>query len=85
MQAPTKIKSILCWWFGCKPNPDDLAQPEYVKCVRCGEFVLYEHLCGLTRHQAFCGWANYWLFRKWWPEKCEHGRRFGCRDEHLPF
>lgn len=70
----------LCWWFGCKADGVDLP------CERCGEPVDYGDLVGDTRHRWFVAWLSYWLFRRWWPERCRDcGKRFGEHKDCLPF
>lgn len=81
--------NILCWWFGCKPDPYCTRAPGYCPCVRCGIGVTYSDLVGDTKHNRFIENLKYYLFRKWVPPKCEYcGRRFAkCDDsiDHLPF
>jgi len=78
--------NIKCWWFGCEPHPQDPAPPEYITCDRCGENVGYGDLVGDTRHNRFKSWCNYYLFRKWIPEKCKScEKRYGNHDNCIPF
>ena len=80
------MKRLICWWFGCRKHDMDPAPPEYAECVRCGCIVPYADMAGGTRHRRFTSWCNWWLFRKWWPEKCGFcGKRFGNHYDCLPF
>ena len=82
------IKNIRCWWFGCEPHPQDPTDPEFLECMHCDEIISYGDMVGDTRHNRFKEWCNYYLFRKWWPEKCSScGHRFKCDDDvdHIPF
>lgn len=86
------VAPIVCWWFGCKP---DYKAIEYsydyhrVPCERCGaEDVCDADQLGDTKHQRLKDWANYWLWRRWWPAKCyDCGKRFGdhSKCDELPF
>lgn len=80
----------LCNWFGCKGpgfDPDDFLPRSGSLCVRCGEEIPYGDLVGDTRHNRTARRLAYWLFRKWWPEKCTCGKRFAHEetDRCLPF
>lgn len=64
----------------------DPAPIEYLRCDRCGELMTYEALAGVTRLEQIKSAASYYLFRKWWPEKCaECGKRYGEHEDCLPF
>ena len=90
---------LLCWWFGCDPEePSDvpLYSGDYyyppLKCKRCRDVVPYSDLVGDTRHNRAKQWANYWLFRKWFPKRClACGNRWVCdktishEDADIPF
>lgn len=80
--------SLRCWWFGCECHSDEYAYTDNPSCMRCGGYVEYGDMAGDTRHNRFKEWANYWLFRKWWPAKCSCCHRRWNHDEtvdHLPF
>lgn len=79
------VGRLLCWWFGCYRHENDPAPPGYAHCVRCDGIVPYSDEVGDTRHNRAKDWCRWYLFRKWWPEKCEHGKRWRCNEEHLPF
>lgn len=81
-----------CWWFGCEYDEEDedsYMPIEYMACKHCGGSAKYSDLVGDTRHNRFKAWCYYWLFRKWWPAKCEKcGRRWRECDwdeDHIPF
>lgn len=81
---------IYCWWFGCKPHPQDPAPPEHITCFRCSELVPYSDLVGDTRHQRFIDGAKSLWYRltKWWPRYCLICKSRRCDndiDTHLPF
>jgi len=77
---------IICWFFGCRPHPDDPAPIEYLECERCGEVMTYEALAGVTRWQAVKDWCEWWLLRRWIPQRClECGKRYGEHRDCLPF
>lgn len=85
--------SVFCWWFGCKPGKlsrhyysDGSGCDDYYNCVRCGNEVDYGDLVGDTRHARFVAALKYWLFRRWFPEKCcDCGKRYGDHKGCLPF
>lgn len=90
------VSRALCWWFGCEPDHDKTccAYDEFntwchTPCKRCDVLdVDYASLVGDTRHNRMKENLRYWLFRKWWPEKCSDcGHRYKCDDsiDHLPF
>lgn len=80
--------NVLCWWFGHKPGK---FKENCIPCIRCGQYDIgYEGLVEDSRYTRVKEWLNYYLFRKWLPEKCpDCGRRYGkancdiCDD--LPF
>ena len=81
--------NIRCWWFGCDIHSEDPTPVEYVRCYHCDQPVSYSDMVGDTRHRRVADWCNYWLFRKWWPKRCEDcGRKWRACDEsidHIPF
>jgi hypothetical protein len=85
------MTKIACWWFGCKPDPENAHDTEYgyiVPCCRCGaQDTTYADQVGDTRHNRAKEWAHYWLFRRWIPAKCKDcGRRSTCEEcGDLPF
>lgn len=40
-----------------------------------------------TRHERLLCLLHHWLYRRWWPQKCQCGRRWKHEetDECLPF
>ena len=82
---------LRCWWFGCEPDYDQIGNvdPDFYTCQHCGEYVMYSNLVRDIRHNRFKAWCNYWLYRKWWPTKCDEcGRRWrecDCDEECMPF
>jgi len=85
---------LCCWWFGCQPDFENMhchREEDYTHCVtpcmRCGaDDTSYEDQVGETKHSALMNWINYWLFRKWWPAKCDDcGKRYGTHDSCIPF
>lgn len=82
------VSRLRCWWFGCEADPQDHAPPEYAKCMHCGQAVPYSDAVGDTRHNYAKAWARYWLWRKWWPERCAYCGGRWTHDEtkdHVPF
>lgn len=90
------VSRVMCWWFGCTPNHDrtyfwfdkDHCE-DHLPCKRCDNYdVSYGDMVGDTRHNRFKERCNYWLFRKWIPEKCSDcGHRYKCDEsiDHIPF
>ena len=79
---------LRCWWFGCEQHPQDSAPPDYATCMHCGECVSYGDMIVDTRHNRARDWLSYWLWRRWWPEKCSMcGSRFKCSGDcdGIPF
>jgi len=85
------VNCFLCWWFGCKPDNENAVfdTDEYsygwrTPCMRCHiTDVDYADLVGDTKYNRFKTWFNYYLYRKWWPEKCvDCGHRYKC-DENI--
>ena len=84
------VSRARCWWFGCEPHPQEYCHrsDDWRTCIHCGQEVLYGDLVGDTRHNRAKKWARYWLWRKWWPEKCSDcGGRWAHDNtrDHLPF
>ncbi len=90
------LKKLMCWWFGCDPDYEATyydtgldGWSEAVPCKRCGATdTTYGDRVGDTRHRRAVKLVRYWLFRRWWPEKChECGKRFGTHSEcdGIPF
>jgi len=88
------VSNFLCWWFGCDPDYDEdrdhpcgLSPNYVVPCRRCGAHDTdYADRVGDTRHNRLRHWLRYWLFRRWWPERCcDCGKRFGNHYDCLPF
>ena len=97
-QVERLVNRFICWWFGCKPDHDNAVfdTDEYsygwcTPCMRCHETDIgYDDLVGDARHKRFKKWLNYYLYRKWWPEKCtDCGHRYKCNNsithDHIPF
>ncbi len=97
-QVERIVNRFLCWWFGCDPDHKNAAcgTDEYTygwltPCKRCClTDVSYDDLVGDTRHNRFKKWFNFYLYRKWWPEKCaDCGHRYKCDDsiihDNIPF
>lgn len=87
----TRLARLRCWWFGCSPDYEAMRPDcDCVPCAHCGAAdTTYEDRIGDTRHSRAVEWLCYWLWRRWWPEKCH---RCGCKfDNHcadcqgLPF
>ena len=84
------VSRARCWWFGCEPHPQEYCHrgDDWLTCMHCGRETPYGDLVGDTRHNRAKAWARYWLWRKWWPEKCSDcGGRWTHDDtrDHLPF
>lgn len=81
---------LRCWWFGCEAHPQEHCHRDdgWLTCMHCGHEVPYGDLVGDTRHNRAKAWARYWLWRRWWPERCgDCGGRW-THDEtkdHVPF
>lgn len=85
------MQKFQCWWFGCTQEYDYYGCPED-KCSVCGKEIDYASCAGDTRHnkmkEYIFGNLKYYLFRKWFPEKCEYcGHRYKCDEliDHIPF
>ena len=83
-------RMLRCWWLGCEPHPQEQYHRDdnMLRCVHCGEEVSYGDLVGDTRQNRAREWAHYWLWRKWWPARCECCGGRWMHDEtkdHLPF
>lgn len=77
-------KKAICWFFGCISSPVGPGEPFY--CARCGEYMSYESLAGITRWAAVKDWCHYWMMRRWFPKRCgDCGSRYGDHDGCLPF
>lgn len=83
-----RVVRLRCWWLGCEQHPQDPAPPDYATCMHCGECVPYGDMIGDTRRNRTMGWLRYWMWRRWWPEKCPAcSSRFGHSDDcdGIPF
>ena len=79
-------KPIKCLFFGCCPGPNDWPGDEGPWCYRCGHEVSYGDLVGDVPVNKLKDFCKYWLFRKWFPEKCGCcRRRYGDHKHCLPF
>jgi hypothetical protein len=84
------LKRIACWWFGCYPDYEAMQHDfECVPCERCGApDTTYGDRIGDTLHNRTMDWVRYWLWRRWFPEKCYVcGSRFGHNEgcDGIPF
>ena len=84
------LGKLVCWWFGCRPDaayPSKCPDGYVVPCTRCGaEDIDYGILAGDTRHNRAVECLQHWLFRRWFPVRCNDcGRRYGPHDGCLPF
>lgn len=72
----------ICWFFGCRSGSGD----EAFHCQRCGAWMTYEALVGLSRWQAVKDWCEWWMLRRWFPARCvDCGKRYGDHPGCLPF
>ena len=80
-------KNPLCWWVGCRPDPNHPAPP--TPCTRCGSIdISYDDLVGETRANSARMIARRYLLRWWLPEKCPTcGHRYSCGPscDDIPF
>ena len=85
---------LLCWWLGCVPDYDavhyDSARDGWtdaVPCKRCGASdTTYGDRVGDTRKNRVAAWLRYWLWRRWWPARCQEcGQKGGKPCDCPPF
>jgi len=94
----TKLKKLKCWWFGCEPDIENITTylVDYgirvetkIPCKRCkASDIPTSELSDDSRHERAKKFLNYFLFRKWIPQKCEYcGHRYSHdqRIDHQPF
>lgn len=76
--------NLKCWWFGCIDDEESRAytQPDYATCVRCGGNLSYEHLVGITRHNAVMEKLHTINPLRLIPTRCkECGKWYGHNDD----
>jgi hypothetical protein len=77
-----------CWLFGHKEEwifHNRSAQPV---CIRCLKVMEYDDFVMNSRWERLVDFFKYWLFRKWFPEKCYccgHRYEFDESVDHIPF
>ena len=79
------VAFLLCWWFGHDP---EYTGGSNTYCNRCGLWdIEYNELVTGSRSYKVKQFFIYWLYRRWWPEKCKQcGKRYGCGDDDcVPF
>ena len=76
---------IKCWWFGCIQHPQDPTPIEHATCMHCDGEVSYSDMVGYSRHNLAKEWIRYWVFRRWFPKRCEECHETGEKCHCLPF
>ena len=77
--------NLYCWWFGHDP---EYTGSSHTLCKRCDLWDIdYQELVTGSRSYKTKQFFIYWLYRRWWPEKCKScGKRKGCgENDCIPF